>query len=53
MLNVLADKQEHCRKHGIKIDKAQWDCDKLPATLVTDLGSEYVLTPSDRSRSWA
>lgn len=42
MLNVLADKQEHCRKHGIKIDKAQWDCDKLPATLVTDLGSEYI-----------
>ncbi len=42
MLNVLADKQEHCRKHGIEIERNAWDCGQLPATLVTDMGSEYV-----------
>lgn len=42
MLNVIADKQEHCRKYGISIQKIDWDCDRLPATLVTDMGSEYV-----------
>lgn len=42
MLNVIADKVEHCRKHGIGIQKSIWDCEKLPATLVTDMGSEYI-----------
>lgn len=42
MLNVIADKQEHCQQFGIFIQKADWDCDKLPATLVTDMGSEYI-----------
>ncbi len=41
MLNVIADKTEHCRKHGILIEKSDWDCNALPSTLVTDKGSEY------------
>ena len=30
MLNVIADKVKWCKKFGMKIDKADWDCDKLP-----------------------
>lgn len=41
MLNVIADKVEHCKKYGISISKSDWDCDKLPAAFVTDMGSEY------------
>ena len=41
MLNVLADKVEHCKKLGISISKNEWDCSELPSTLVTDMGSEY------------
>lgn len=42
MLNVIADKVKHCQQFGISIQKAEWNCDKLPATLVTDMGSEYI-----------
>ena len=41
MLNVIADKKQWCKKFGIRIDKADWDCDRLPATLITDMGKEY------------
>lgn len=41
MLNVLADKVEWCRKFGILIDRKQWDSDKLPGVIVSDMGSEY------------
>ena len=41
MLNVITDKSEWCKKFGILIDKEEWNCNKLPATLVTDMGSEY------------
>jgi transposase InsO family protein len=41
MLNVIADKVEHCKKLGISISKNEWDCLELPSTLVTDMGSEY------------
>ena len=41
MLNVVSDKSEHCKKLGINITKADWDCYELPATVVTDMGSEY------------
>ena len=41
MLNVTADKVEHCKKLGISITTEEWDCSELPATLVTDMGSEY------------
>ena len=39
--NIISDKTALCKDHGIHIDKSQWDCDKLPATLVTDKGKEY------------
>ena len=43
MLNILENKQEHCKKYGIQIDKKQWDCSShLPAVLVTDMGSEFI-----------
>ena len=42
MLNVITDKKKLCSKFGIKIDALDWNCTKLPATLVTDMGKEYV-----------
>jgi len=41
MLNVILDKVEWCKKFGISISRDDWNSDKLPATLVTDMGSEY------------
>lgn len=41
MLNIITDKVSWCRKFGISIQSKDWDCDVLPATLVTDMGSEY------------
>lgn len=41
MLNVIADKKEWCRKFSILIDKEQWDCDRLPGLMLTDMGTEY------------
>ena len=41
MLNVIADKQEWCRKHGVFIEPQEWDSNKLPGVFVTDMGSEY------------
>jgi len=41
LLNIVADKYDWCRQFGISIDEGTWDCNQLPATLVTDMGSEY------------
>ena len=41
MLNIIADKVTWCRRYGISIQKEDWDCDRLPGTFVTDMGSEY------------
>ena len=41
MLNVISDKQEWCRKHGVFIESQEWDSNKLPGVFVTDMGSEY------------
>lgn len=41
MMNITADKTEHCKRFGISIDRDNWECNKLPATFVTDMGSEY------------
>lgn len=41
MLNIIADKVVWCSQFGISINPENWSCDKLPATLVTDMGSEY------------
>ena len=41
MLNVIANKQDWCRTHGIFIDDSEWDARQIPGVLVTDMGSEY------------
>ena len=41
MLNIIADKVNWCKQFGISIKPDDWDCNKLPAVLVTDMGSEY------------
>lgn len=41
MLNIIADKVEWCSRFGISIHREDWDCDMLPATFITDMGSEY------------
>ena len=41
LMNVMADKTEWCKQFGIEIKKEDWDCSSIPATLVTDMGTEY------------
>lgn len=41
MLNVITDKVDWCKKFGIGISKDDWNANKLPGVLVTDMGSEY------------
>ena len=41
MLNIIADKVGWCGRFGISIHREDWDCDMLPATFITDMGSEY------------
>ena len=42
LLNIITDKVELCKKHGIIIKKEQWDCCEMPGTLLTDMGKEYI-----------
>ena len=44
MTNIIADKTALCKKYGIDIAPDDWTCNKLPATLVTDMGKEYAST---------
>lgn len=41
ILNVISDKVEHCKKHGIIISSDVWNNSKMPFKLVSDQGSEY------------
>lgn len=41
MVNVIADKVKWCKGFGISIQPEDWSCTQLPATLVTDMGTEY------------
>ena len=41
MLNIVADKVDWCNRFGISIHREDWDCDMLPASFITDMGSEY------------
>lgn len=41
MMNVIADKTDWCKNFGIIINKEDWNCNSLPATLITDMGAEY------------
>jgi len=40
--NICMDKQQHCIKYGIDIDKEDWNCSQLPHKFITDKGKEYV-----------
>lgn len=40
MLNIIADKVSWCQKLGISVQRGDRDCDMLPATFITDMGSE-------------
>jgi len=42
MVNIVTDKVELCKRYGILITPEEWNCHMLPATLVTDMGKEYV-----------
>ncbi len=41
-LNMIADKKEHCHKHGIRIEDSDWPVHCLPGRIMSDQGSEYV-----------
>ncbi|MDO4354910.1 MAG: hypothetical protein Q4E13_00180 [Clostridia bacterium] len=41
MANVIADKTAWANRFGISIRQEDWNCNQLPATLVTDMGAEY------------
>ncbi len=41
VLNVIADKAAWSKRFGISIRAEDWSCDKLPGTMVTDMGNEY------------
>lgn len=41
MLNIITDKVELCKKHGILISKQEWNIDQVPGVMITDKGSEY------------
>ena len=39
--NVINEKVEYCKQHGILINNEEWNCDQLPGVLMTDRGMEY------------
>lgn len=41
MLNIISDKVQYCKQFGIIISKSEWNCDKLPRELISDMGKEY------------
>lgn len=41
MLNVVADKVEHCERFGIHIDPQDWPSKDMPGKLISDKGMEY------------
>ena len=41
LLNCISAKTEWCREFGIMIGEEEWNIDKLPGTIVSDMGAEY------------
>lgn len=41
LLNTVTEKPEWCMRFGIDITEEQWPCHELPATLMTDMGTEF------------
>ena len=51
MLSVIEDKAAYCKRFGITIGEADWNCSGvIPGTLVTDMGSEYASKHRSTSR---
>lgn len=48
LASVIANKVALCKQFGITIKEEDWGCKQLPATLVTDKGSEYVSANFDQ-----
>ena len=42
MVNIIADKVEHCSRFGICIDESDWPAKEIPGKLITDKGAEYI-----------
>lgn len=42
MLNIISNKPELCKKHGIEIQSEDWNCNAIPGVLITDMGKEYI-----------
>ena len=38
---IVSDKVNLCKRFGLDIKKEDWNCDKMPHKLITDLGKEY------------
>lgn len=41
MVNIIADKVEHCSGFGIRISESDWTAKEIPGKLISDKGSEY------------
>lgn len=41
MANIITDKVQWCKQFGISISPEEWNCHQLPATFITDMGTEY------------
>lgn len=41
IINIIEDKQDHCLKNGIRIDREIWPINALPGKIISDKGSEY------------
>ena len=41
LMNIISDKVKWCDRFGIKVSREDRNCDSLPSTLITDMGSEY------------
>ena len=42
MLNIITDKKEWCKDHGVFIESEDWPCNQLPGVFCCDRGSEYI-----------
>ncbi|RXE59637.1 Mu transposase C-terminal domain-containing protein [Acetivibrio mesophilus] len=41
MVNIIADKVEHCSRFGIHINESDWPAKEIPGKLISDKGAEY------------
>ena len=42
LLNIITNKKAWCERFGIIISQSDWNCESLPAVMVTDMGAEYI-----------